>query len=79
MPNRGAVAHVVIDATALKVYDKGEWKPCKYGKEKWRIWRKLHLAVDVFPHEVIFAESSLVSVGDNEVLPIFFNPLRRKI
>ncbi|PCS22790.1 transposase [Candidatus Enterovibrio escicola] len=31
------------------------------------------------PHEVITAEVSLVSVGDNEVLPILLNPLRRKI
>lgn len=30
-------------------------------------------------HEVIAAEVSLVSVGDNEVLPTWLNPLRRKI
>ncbi|PCS23383.1 transposase [Candidatus Enterovibrio escicola] len=41
--------------------------------------RKLHLAVDVFTQEVIAAEVNLVFVGDNEVLPILLNPLRRKI
>ncbi|PCS23468.1 Mobile element protein [Candidatus Enterovibrio escicola] len=30
-------------------------------------------------HEVIAAEVSIVSVGDNEVLPTLLNPLRRKI
>ncbi len=59
----GIVAHVFIDATGLKIYGKGELKPCKHGKEKWRIWRKLHLAVDVSTHEVIAAEVSLVSVN----------------
>jgi len=51
----------------------------KHGAEKRRTWRKLHLAVDVETHEAISAEVSLVSVGDNEVLPTLLNPLRRKI
>ncbi|WP_146679153.1 transposase [Candidatus Enterovibrio escicola] len=43
------------------------------------MWSKLHLAVDVSTHEVIAAEVSLVFVGDNEILPIVLNSLRRKI
>lgn len=68
-PSRGPVAHVVIDSTGLKVFGEGEWKTRKHGKEKRRTWRKLHLAVDPKTHDVIGAEVSLVSVGDNEVLP----------
>ncbi|PCS23638.1 hypothetical protein BTN49_0607 [Candidatus Enterovibrio escicola] len=79
LPSRGAVAHVVIDATGLKIYYEGKWKKRKHGKEKQCIWRKLHLAVDVSTHEVISTEVSLVSVDDNEVLPILLNLLRRKI
>ncbi|WP_150139250.1 transposase [Candidatus Enterovibrio escicola] len=30
-------------------------------------------------HAVIAAAVSLIPVGDNEVLPIFLNPLRRKV
>ncbi len=41
-----------------------------------RTWRKLHLAIDVFTHEVIAAEVNLVSVGDNEVLPTFLHSSR---
>ncbi|WP_241896516.1 transposase [Candidatus Enterovibrio escicola] len=41
--------------------------------------RKLYLAVDVSYDEVIAAELSLVSVWDNEILPILLNLLQRKI
>lgn len=78
-PSREPIAHVVIDATGLKVYGEGEWKMRKHGKEKRRVWRKFHLAIDAATHETIAAEVSLDSVGDNEVLPTLLNPLRRKI
>ncbi|MGG7095905.1 transposase, partial [Shewanella indica] len=68
-PSRGAVAHVVVDATGLKVY----------GKEKRRVWRKLHLAIDAATHEIIGAQTSLETVADNEVLPALLAPLRRKL
>ncbi len=42
LPSKGQVAHLVIDATGLKVYGDGEWKVRKHGKEKRRVWRKLH-------------------------------------
>ncbi|WP_412514269.1 transposase, partial [Shewanella indica] len=66
-PSRGAVAHVVVDATGLKVYGEGEWKMRKHGKEKRRVWRKLHLAIDAATHEIIGAQTSLETVADNEV------------
>ncbi|PCS21698.1 hypothetical protein BTN49_2710 [Candidatus Enterovibrio escicola] len=34
MPSRGAVDHVVIDATALKIYGEGGWETYKHGKAK---------------------------------------------
>lgn len=79
LPSQGAVAHLAIDATGLKVYGEGEWKVRKHGKEKRRVWRKLHLAVDAATHAIIAAEVSLETVADNEVLPSLLNPLRRKI
>lgn len=78
-PCRGAITHLVVDATGLKVYGEGEWKMRKHGKEKRRTWRKLHLAIDAATHEVIAAEVSVVNVADNEVLPTLINPLRRVI
>ena len=61
-PSRGPIAHVVVDATDLKVFGEGEWKTRKHGSEKRRTWRKLHLAIDASTHEVVAAEVSLVSV-----------------
>ncbi len=75
----GPIAHVVVDATGLKLYGEGEWHAHKHGREKRRRWRKLHLAVDSDTHEVIAAQMSLESVGDNQALPALLNPLRRKI
>lgn len=39
----------------------------------------MHLAVDAKTHEVIAAQVSLDSVGDNQALPSLLNPLRRKL
>lgn len=77
LPSKSTVTHLVTDATGLKVFGEGEWKQCKHGKDKRRVWRKLHLAVDAPTHEVIAAEVSLENVADNEVLPTLLNPLRR--
>ncbi len=54
---RGAIQHLAIDATGLKVYGEGEWKVKKHGTDgEHRVWRKLHLAVDTSTHEVVAAE-----------------------
>ena len=74
-----AVAHLVIDATGLKVYGEGEWKVRKHGKEKRRVWRKLHLAVDAATHAIIAAEVSPRDGGRQRSVPSLLNPLRRKI
>ena len=66
---RGEIAHLVIDSTGLKVFGEGEWKVRKHGKERRRIWRKLHLAVDSNTHEVVCADLSLNNVTDSEAFP----------
>ncbi len=56
---RGAIQHLAIDATCLKVYGEGEWKVKKHDTDgKRRVWRKLHIAVDTSTHEIIAAEQS---------------------
>ncbi|TOM09979.1 IS5/IS1182 family transposase, partial [Vibrio parahaemolyticus] len=77
---RGAIQHLAIDATGLKVYGEGEWKVKKHGTDgKHRVWRKLHLAVDTSTHEVVAAEPSLSNVTDAEVLPNLLKKTRRRI
>lgn len=78
--SRGAIQHLAIDATGLKVYGEGEWKVKKHGTDgKHRVWRKLHLAVDTSTHEIVAAELSLCNVTDAEVLPNLLKQTRRRI
>ncbi|MEZ9183237.1 IS5 family transposase [Vibrio splendidus] len=77
---RGAIQHLAIDTTGLKVYGEGEWKVKKHGTDgKRRVWRKLHIAVDTSTHEIIAAELSLSTVTDGEVLPNLLKQTRRSI
>ncbi|HHV2467515.1 TPA: IS5 family transposase, partial [Escherichia coli] len=76
---RGEIAHLVIDSTGLKVFGEGEWKVKKHGKERRRIWRKLHLAVDSKTHEIICADLSLNNVTDSEAFPGLIRQTHRKI
>lgn len=38
--------HLVIDSSGIKIFGEGEWKMRQHGKEKRRVWRKLHIAVN---------------------------------
>ncbi|HHK8425091.1 TPA: IS5 family transposase [Vibrio parahaemolyticus] len=77
---RGAIQHLAIDATGLKVYGEVEWKVKKHGIDgKRRVWRKLHLAVDTSTHEIVAAVLSLLNVTDAEVLPNLLKQTRRRI
>lgn len=77
---RGAIQHLAIDATCLKVYDEGEWKVKKHGTDgKRRVWRKLHIAVDTSTYKIVAAELSLSNVTDAEVLTNLLKQTHRKI
>nr|WP_096619536.1 transposase [Candidatus Enterovibrio luxaltus] len=51
--------HLTIDSTGLKVYGKGKRK----------VWRKLHVIVDINTHEIIAAKLNASNVTDGEMLP----------
>lgn len=52
----------------------------KHGTDgKRRVWRKLHIAVDIDTHEIIAAELTLSGVTDLEVLPNLLKQTRRAI
>ncbi|WP_210880404.1 IS5 family transposase [Roseovarius autotrophicus] len=46
-PAGGGPLHLAIDSTGLKVHGEGEWKIRMHGKDRRRVWRKLHLGVDI--------------------------------
>jgi hypothetical protein len=79
VPPKGKVTDLVIDSTGLKVFGEGEWKIRKHGKERRRVWRKLHLAVDPATQDIVAAEVSLDTIHDAKVLPTLLKPLRRKL
>ena len=45
--------HLAIDATGLKVHGEGAWKTRTHGTDRRRVWRKLHLGVDLEPGEIV--------------------------
>lgn len=65
----GAPVHLAIDSTGLKVFGEGEWKVRTHGKEKRRVWRKLHLGVDVETGEIHAHEVTESGRHDGPVLP----------
>jgi hypothetical protein len=52
-PTGGGPLHLAIDATGLKVHGEGEWKIRMHGKDRRRVWRKLHLGVDTATGEIL--------------------------
>ncbi len=77
---RGAIQHLAIDATGLKVYGEGEWTVKMHGTDgKPRVSRKLHLTVDTSTHEIVAAEPSSSNVTDAEVLPNLLKQTSRRI
>ena len=61
--------HVVVDATGIKVYGKGEWKVRCHGGSKRRTWRKLHVGVDAASDEIVAAAVTTNDLGDGQLLP----------
>jgi Transposase DDE domain len=61
--------HLAIDATGLKVHGEGEWKVRTHGKDKRRVWRKLHLGVDTTTGELLAHALTPSETHDGTELP----------
>lgn len=61
--------HLAIDATGLKVHGEGEWKVRTHGKDKRRVWRKLHLGVDTITGEILAHTLTPSETHDSVELP----------
>ena len=65
----GESLHVILDATGLKVFGRGEWAAAKHGAGcKEPGWRKLHLAVDE-EGNILAANLTESEVADAAVAP----------
>lgn len=65
--------HLVIDSTGLKILGEGEWKSKKHGKTKKRLWRKLHLGVNVKNQKIESLELSNLGTQDCQAYPKVVN------
>lgn len=68
-PAVGGPLHLAIDATGLKVHGEGEWKIRVHGKDKRRVWRKLHLGVDTGTGEILAHALTESQVHEGGELP----------
>ena len=65
----GGPVHLAIDFTGLKVFGEGEGKIRLHGKDKRRVWRKLHLAVDTTTGEILAHALTVSARHDGPELP----------
>jgi len=75
--NMGKKTTIAIDATGIKVTNRGDWIRKKWKKEK-RGYIKLHLAVDTETKEIIAYEVTDESVGDNRKFKKLINKSMKK-
>lgn len=58
--------HVVVDGTGLKIFGEGEWKVRQHGYIKHRMWRKLHIGIDVKSQQIVMMELTDNKIGENK-------------
>lgn len=65
--------HVVVDATGLKIFGEGEWKVRQHGYSKHRMWRKLHVGIDVASKEFVMFKLTDNHIGESKLLKPLLN------
>jgi len=60
----GAKLNVIFDSTGVKVFGEGEWKVRKFGYDKRRTWRKIHIGMDADNGQAVLKPSFLVIDSD---------------
>lgn len=71
--------HVVVDATGLKIFGEGEWKVRQHGYSKHRMWRKLHVGIDVGSKEFVMVELTDNHIGESKVLKALLDQYTDKL
>jgi len=60
----GERLNVIFDSTGVKVFGEGEWKVRKFGYDKRRTWRKIHIGMDADTGQIIVGAMSEGHVKD---------------
>lgn len=71
--------NIVMDTTGIKVYGEGEWKVRQHGWVKRRLWRKLHVAVNVDSHEIEACELTDLGLQDGEGFSLLVSQIEKQI
>lgn len=71
--------HLILDSTGLKVYGEGEWKTRTHGKSKRRIWRKLHIVIDMETQDIMQFELTDHGVGEAEPAIRMMDKVKNKV
>ena len=66
---KGGPIDLVFDASGLKVFGSGEWRQLRDMISKRRVWRKIHIGMDVATQEVVVLGLSTKETGDGQMLP----------
>jgi len=83
----GKKINLLVDSTGLKIFGEGEWTMKVHGKTKrrtpWRgtgqAWRKLHLGVGEETQQIVVADLTRNTVGDQEHLPKILDAVPQEI
>lgn len=70
---------IVFDASGFKIYGEGEWKVRTHGKDKRRVWKKLHIGICPDTHEIIMQKLTDSNVHDTKILPEFLEVLPKSV
>lgn len=57
--------YIMADSTGYKIFGEGEWKTYKHGRNKKRVWVKVHYAVDYTSQQIVGLTVTIHTRGDN--------------
>ena len=71
--------HISLDSTGFKTIGEGEWKTHKHGRDKKRIFVKVHYATDFSGEQILGVRVTASNVGDNIEAPNLLKEVKRNI
>ena len=58
------VVGIAIDSTGLKFYGEGEWKVRQHGFSKHRMWKKMHITINIKTQEILSVRLTSNAIDD---------------
>ena len=74
-PSSRGPAHLLVDSTGLRLGGPGEWLTEKYGTQRRRSWRKLHIGVDAETGQILASELTSDDVDDGSQVELLLDQI----